>query len=129
MKRLHAVSAMFFLLGIICCLISGLQGNLKVGFFLVFPFIIGSGYVATIGVLFIILAFLLFVLGFSPRTTISEPTGLFQDKDEKPTVKGGGIVLLGPIPIVVGSSWKITVALILAAIVLMLLVFFLFYFK
>jgi len=44
-------------------------------------------------------------------------------------MKGGGIVLLGPIPIIIGSSWKITLALILAAIVLILVVFFLFYFS
>jgi uncharacterized protein (TIGR00304 family) len=130
MNRLHILSGMFLVLGIIFLLLSSLQGDLRVGIFLIFPFVIGSGLYAILGLLFLILAFFLFILRFSPKTSISEPTTSSQDNiGQKPTMKGGGIVLLGPIPIIVGSSWKITLALILAAIVLILVVFFLFYFS
>jgi uncharacterized protein (TIGR00304 family) len=130
MKRLQILSGVFLVLGIIFLLLSGLQGDLRVGIFLIFPFVIGSGLYPILGLLFLILAFFLFILRFSPKTSISELTTSSQDnRGQKPTIKGGGIVLLGPIPIIVGSSWKITFALILAAIVLILVVFFLFYFS
>ncbi|MDG6934093.1 MAG: DUF131 domain-containing protein [Nitrososphaerota archaeon] len=38
-------------------------------------------------------------------------------------VKGGGIVLIGPLPIVFGSEWKIVVVLMAMAILIMLLWF------
>jgi len=130
MNRLHILSGIFLVLGIIFLLLSGLQGDLRVGIILIFPFVIGSGLYAILGLLFLILAFFLFILRFSPKTSISESTTSSQDNiKQKPTMKGGGVVLLGPIPIIVGSSWKITLALILAAIVLILVVFFLFYFS
>jgi uncharacterized protein (TIGR00304 family) len=130
MKRLDVVSGIFLVLGVIFFLISSLQGNLKVGVFLIFPFVIGSDFYSILGLLFLILAFFLFILRFSPKTSLSESKVSSQDnRGQKPTMKGGGIVLLGPIPIIVGTSWKITLALILAALVLILAVFFLFYFS
>jgi len=130
MKRLHILSGIFLVLGVIFFVISGLQGDLRVDIFLIFPYVIGSGLYTVLGLLFLILAFFLFILRFRPKTSISEPTTSSQDNiGQKPTMKGGGIVLLGPIPIIIGSSWKITLALILAAIVLILVVFFLFYFS
>ncbi|WP_370573180.1 TIGR00304 family protein [Methanomethylovorans sp.] len=41
-------------------------------------------------------------------------------------VQGGGIIMLGPIPIILGTDSKSTLILILLAIVLMLMAFFLF---
>lgn len=129
MNKIHALSGIVFVLGIIFFIISALQGDLRGGVFLIFPFVIGSGLYAVGGFLFIILAFFLFILGFTPRTSVQEPTQLSQDiSEQKPTMKGEGIVLLGPIPIIVGSSWKIALALILATIFLIVLVYFLFYF-
>jgi uncharacterized protein (TIGR00304 family) len=130
MNKFHVVSGIVFVLGIIFYIISDLQGDLRVGLFLVFPFVIGSGLYAMLGLLSLILAFFLFILGFTSRTSMSRSTLPSQDnREQKPAMKGGGVVLIGPIPIIVGSSWKITLALILATIVLILLVFFLFYFS
>jgi uncharacterized protein (TIGR00304 family) len=42
---------------------------------------------------------------------------------EKAVVKGGAVVMIGPIPIVVGSDWRISLLLMLTAIGLMLLWF------
>jgi len=130
MKRLHIISVLCFVLGLFFLIISGLQGDLRIGVVLIFPFIIDSGPYALGGFVFLILAFFLFFLGFSPRTPVTGPTTSSQENGEQePAIKGGGIVLVGPIPIIMGSSWKITLALILTAIVLILLVFFLFYFS
>ena len=40
----------------------------------------------------------------------------------KPRVRGGGVVLIGPIPIIVGSDYKYTAIAIILAIILMLIV-------
>jgi uncharacterized protein (TIGR00304 family) len=42
-------------------------------------------------------------------------------QEEKTTVSGGAIIMLGPIPIIVGSDSKTTLYLILLALALMLL--------
>ena len=42
-----------------------------------------------------------------------------EEKNKK--VKGGGIVLIGPIPIVFGTSWKIMLILMILAIVIIFL--------
>lgn len=48
------------------------------------------------------------------------------DKFARTEVRGGGIIMLGPIPIIVGTDSKSIQVLILLAIVLMLMAFFLF---
>jgi uncharacterized protein (TIGR00304 family) len=40
----------------------------------------------------------------------------------KPRVRGGGVVLIGPIPIIVGSDYKYAAIAIILAIILMLIV-------
>ncbi|RLF92053.1 hypothetical protein DRN50_09415 [Thermococci archaeon] len=41
--------------------------------------------------------------------------------EKKTSFKGGGVILIGPIPIVFGSNWKIVVFLMIIAILLMIL--------
>ena len=70
---------------------------------------------------------LLFIFGF---TNISGISGLNVDLDnecqpqKKTSVKGGGVVLIGPIPIVFGSNWKIIVIMTLLAIIIIITTFF-----
>ena len=129
MNKIHVVSLVFLIVGIIFFIMGAMQGNVQGGVFLIFPFVIGSGLYAFLGILCIMLSFLLFIVGFTPRKTIPyEVPSQEKTLEQKPTIKGGGIVLVGPIPVVVGSSWKIAVALILAAIFLSVLIYFLFYY-
>jgi uncharacterized protein (TIGR00304 family) len=45
-----------------------------------------------------------------------------------PAVRGGGVVLIGPIPIIFGSDTKLTIVLAVLAIIMMIvMMFFLFY--
>lgn len=48
------------------------------------------------------------------------------DKSSRTEMRGGGIIMLGPIPIILGTDSKSTRTVILLAIVLMLMAFFLF---
>ena len=71
------------------------------------------------GMLLIMLGFLLVIFG--------SMGSMFEDRGEdgapKTEVKGGGIIMLGPIPIIFGSDNKSTQTLILLAIALMVLYF------
>jgi uncharacterized protein (TIGR00304 family) len=104
------------------------SGEVETGFIVVFPFLIGSGLYAFLGFIFFILAFLCFVGGFS-YTSVSD--GVYEEEGygevypkKKVSVKGGGVVFVGPIPIVFGSSWKIALVLMLIVLGIILVMVF-----
>jgi len=81
----------------------------------------------TIGIIFMILGFLLLAIGM-----IGSITGNGTDEENKihvqdtteasgGKVKGGGIILIGPVPIVFGTDKRYTILMIILAIVLTLL--------
>ena len=125
MNRLHKVSLVCLILGIVFFIIGVLSGDVETGFMVVFPFFIGSGIHAFLGFICIFIAILLFIFGFS-STTIESSDLSFREADDtqsKRSVKGGGVVLIGPIPIVFGSNWKIAVVMMTIAIILIITVF------
>jgi len=128
MNKYHFLSLTCFIIGIIFFILGFLQGEIQTGFFVVFPFLIGSGIYAFAGIIFIFLALSLFIFGFSKNIESNE-TEVHEEGAQsikKTSVKGGGIVLIGPLPIVFGSSWKIALVLMIAAIILILVAFFAF---
>jgi len=94
------------------------SGDVQTGFFVVFPFIVGSGIYALLGLIFLFVSILLFVFGFGVKHEKDEITS-----KEKTSVKGGSVVLIGPIPIVFGSNWKIALVLMIVAIILIIVTF------
>jgi uncharacterized protein (TIGR00304 family) len=113
------LSVVFFALGIA-------TGEVEAGVFLIFPFLKGSGIYALLGFVFIFIAVLLLMFGFGRTTTESEDLPFEENKydvEKKTSVKGGGVVLVGPIPIVFGSNWKIAVFMMILAIILIVAVF------
>lgn len=72
------------------------------------------------GILLIILGFFLITFGMMRSARESEKRDARQETGEK-KVKGGGVILIGPIPIVFGTDKKYALILMILAIVLMLL--------
>ncbi len=72
------------------------------------------------GILLIILGFFLITFGMIHSARESEEKGAEKETREK-KVKGGGVILIGPIPIVFGTDKKYALILMVLAIVLMLL--------
>ncbi len=72
------------------------------------------------GILLIIFGFFLIIFGMMRSARESEERGVGQETGKK-RVKGGGVILIGPIPIVFGTDKKYALALMVLAIVLMLL--------
>ncbi|MDH7507718.1 MAG: DUF131 domain-containing protein [Candidatus Thermoplasmatota archaeon] len=128
MNKYHFLSLTCFSIGIIFFIIGFIEGDVKSGFFIIFPFIMGSGIYAMAGFFFVFIALLLFIFGFSNHFESKEI--LVDQKPSKPikktSIKGGGIALIGPIPIVFGSNWKIAVFLMVLAIILIIIAFFTF---
>jgi len=126
MNKYYTLSFLCLILGIIFFLIGIFAGDVEAGFVLIFPFLVGSGPYAVLGFLFMFIAIILFMFGFASTTRAS--IDLPYDKDtydikHKKSIKGGGVILIGPIPIVFGTSWKIAVLLMIAAIILIFTIY------
>jgi len=118
MNKYHIFSVFFFIIAVLLLALGVFFGDVQTGIFVVFPFISGSGIYAFLGMIFLFVSILFFIFGF----------GVKYDKDEminreKTSVKGGGVILVGPIPIVFGSNWKIAFVLMFVAIVLIIVTF------
>jgi len=130
MNKYHILSLVFFICGVVFFAIGVSSGEVETGFVIVFPFLVGSGIHAFLGFICIFIAILLFMFGFVSTAAdisslkVEEDNGYYPQK--KTSVKGGGVVLIGPIPIVFGSSWKIAVIMIVLVIVLIVTAFFAF---
>jgi uncharacterized protein (TIGR00304 family) len=98
-------------------------GEVETGFLLIFPFIIGTGIYAFAGFILFFIAVLLFMFGLVSTATIDLSP---YEGDTKKSIKGGGVILIGPFPIVFGSNWKIAALLMILAIILILIVYTLF---
>ena len=128
MNRYHFLSLICFIGAVVFLFFGFLNGDVKVDVFIVFPFITGSGVYSFFGTILLFLMFLFFILGFIKSVNILNSEH-FLDNDEilsvtpekKTSFKGGGVILIGPIPIVFGSNWKIVVFLMIIAILLMIL--------
>lgn len=130
MNKLHVLSLICLIAGIVFFVLGFLSGDVETGIFVIFPFLAGSGIYAFMGFIFIFIAILLFMFGF---VTPIRPDEFQVEHDEyqprkKTSIKGGGVVLIGPIPIVFGSNWKIAIVLMIVAIILIVVAFFAFRF-
>lgn len=132
MSKYHLLSLVFFILGTVFFALGVFSGEVETGFVAVFPFLVGAGVYAFLGFIFIFIAILLFMFGFVSSATTSS---LHVDREDehvypkkKTSVKSGGVILIGPIPIVFGSNWKIAVILMVVAILLIITTLFAFRF-
>jgi uncharacterized protein (TIGR00304 family) len=128
MNKFQILSLFCFILGIIFFSLGFLQGDVEGGIFIVFPFIGGSGIYAFFGVISLFLAILFFSFGFTSSLGREDLQYEYEEHppQKKTSIKGGGVILIGPIPIVFGSNWKIALVMMIVAIILILVVFFAF---
>ena len=81
-----------------------------------------SALLISAGMLLIVIGFFLVILG-SVGSMFGRDGG---DEKPKTEVKGGGVIMIGPIPVVFGSDRKSVQTLMLLAIALMILYFIVF---
>lgn len=128
MNRHHLLSLVFFISGIVFFSLGILTKEMEIGVVLIFPFMVGSGIYALLGFISIFIAIILFMIGFSSNFSSDDLNVRKKDinqTNKKTSVKGGGVILIGPIPIVFGTNWKITLMLMVLATIVVA-VFFIF---
>ena len=126
MKKLGIIPLLFLIFGIAFLVIGYLSGELEAGLIIIFPILIGSGPFAFLGFVFIFLSVVsIFLLQYSYLNKSEENYFGINDSNSKAkqSIKGGGVVFIGAIPIVFGSSWKIAIILLIIAMILFLILF------
>ncbi len=112
--------------GIVGLILGYLQGEASLSLFVIFPVITATGGWSALGILLVIAGF--FALFFTwPAWTVAEPvppssqaTGPVSGGGtrESSSRRWGGVVFLGPIPVVFGSDAKVAKWMILAGVLL-----------
>lgn len=99
--------------GGLACIIAGIvTGEGRAGIFIIFPFVVGTGWLMVLGIVLIFLSIAAFLFTGLPW----ENAPYMQPGREQPSrkKKAGGLILIGPIPIVVSNDK--TLALVLLVI-------------
>ena len=119
-------AALAALLGGVGLLLYGLaEGSVRLSLFLIVPVLHGSGLVATLGILLLVAAMLLWFAGsvrdMGARMGGFEPAAPEHGAPARVERRSGGMVLLGPIPIVWGSDRGVRKWLVVAGVVMLAL--------
>jgi uncharacterized protein (TIGR00304 family) len=139
MNRYHLLAIVLLICGIISLGYSVTSGEGEAGVIVFIPVFYGSGLFSFIGVLCIMAAIFVGFMGFAKGAfeeegakepqgqRTSSPSQSHSGPRPQKSIKSGGVVLIGPIPIVFGSDAKTAMVLMVLAIILIVVVFVLFY--
>jgi uncharacterized protein (TIGR00304 family) len=123
-KYIGLLGAGLLVLGIVVLLVAIAEGEASVALVVIIPVIYGGGALLVLAVLLIFAGFLLLSASFARRAPREEGPTENETKREF-----GGVVLIGPIPIVFGSAralrgtWALVALAALSLIVLLLFLF------
>ena len=122
MNKYYLISVLFFCIGLFFIISAFINNKAEFGFILFFPFIIGSGINIFLGFIFVFIAITTLFFRFANKYTVNNNLidNDIKNNDTKKSAKFGGLILLGPIPIVFGSSWKITLIILFFGILVLI---------
>ncbi|MFO8110014.1 MAG: DUF131 domain-containing protein [Thermoplasmata archaeon] len=113
MKRV-LLPGIAFAAGIILVVTALLQGEASVALLLFIPILYGGGWLLGLGILLIMSSIVLWFFMLSQEET----------RSAKGESKYGGVVFIGPVPIVFGSDTKVTRIMLYVGLVIAALLFF-----
>ena len=121
MRKWLLVSLILFVAGVALIIASVSNGEGQVGLFLIFPFIVTQGWIGALGSLLIFLAIISVFVGFwgSARRDLTQTSETISSPVGQTKKKYGGVVLIGPIPIVFGSDEKIAKSMLIIALAIL----------
>jgi len=141
LRRYFAAAGALFIAGILLLVLSVIKGEGAAGIALFIPFFVGTGPFSSLGVLLIFLGMAILFFAFfqgaaeasqdeGPDVAAEEPEAGATAKGAEPTapsktprakVRGGAVIMIGPVPIVLGSDSSTVRNLMLLAMGLMVL--------
>lgn len=124
MRVAWLLGPLLFLAGVSLLLMAIARGEASLSLVVIFPVITATGLLGGIGILLMIVAFVLgfFLLPLRSSEPLPPPALGVLPTGSPPSSgkRWGGVVFLGPIPIVFGSSPRITRTMLLVAVALFL---------
>jgi len=115
-------AAILFALGVICIAAGIALGEGKAGIFIIFPFIYGNGLLMMLGIILIFISFPLFMFSrFRFEEEIFSGEEAIAPEEIKTEKHAGGLILIGPIPIIISSDWKTALILMGVGVAFMIL--------
>jgi len=120
-------AAISFISGIAFIIAGIAMGEGSVGIFMIFPFVYGNGPLMITGMLLVFLSFPIFML--SQFRTTGETYGKdgygssIEYEDTRTDKRVGGLILIGPIPIVISSDKRLAFILMAVGMVIAFLFF------
>ena len=131
MNKLLFIPLILFFFGVILLGYGIMIGEVTVGLAVFIPFIISRGFFGFLGITFLFLSMLSLFFIF-PKLSWDqyqqnipseyEHEGFKSSSERK--INGGGVIFLGPIPIVFGSNKKIARYMILTSIIILIIMLF-----
>lgn len=113
MNRAQSAALVALLAGLALLAYGASRGEVRLGLFLFIPFVVGTGAAAALGILLLMAAAFLAFAGLASRAAGrwgGAPPGAYDEPTAPPREtrsRHGGVVLLGPIPIVWGSDRRV----------------------
>lgn len=102
MRAMRALGLASLLAGGLLIAYAAVSGDVRVGLFLIVPFVYGTGLAPFLGMLLVMAGLLM--LAASSFTVALPPRGEGIGGERRVETRSGGVVLLGPIPIVWGNG-------------------------
>ena len=131
--NIRTISIVTIVLSLLLLVIAAIRGELSFAIVFIIPVIIGYGPLSITGALLLFLGLILLFTSFL-REPLEREEGVGREIPDDPNLEDerrgsrprmGGVVLLGPIPIIFGSDWRMASLAIILAILLIVLVYFL----
>ncbi len=135
-RLVRLVGPVLLIVGLVVLAVGFLQGEATLMLFIIFPVVTASGLWSVLGIILIVAGFFLSFLGVAstiepvpmPPPSPPEPSAAAPPAPAAAQKRWGGIVLLGPIPILFGSDpkfawWMVLVgALLLVGLVVLTII-------
>lgn len=128
LKRWY-ISLLLVSTGLLLILVSILKGESGIALFLIFPVIYGTGLISALGILLLFLGFLSFFFLPFFYYKLEEPEYISkseQPENSKHKSSFGGIIFIGPLPVIFSSDKKIAFYLAVAALLILTFLIFIF---